>query len=353
MKLAAAGGARNSAILSPGPHVPTAVSFATQHAPIRAQKNEKMNTTRLRDHLLRWVDNAALARMVSPDEPQRIDWVRTIPFVILHVACLAVFLVGWSPVAVGMALVLYLVRMFAITAFYHRYFSHRTFRAGRAAQFLMAVAGASSGQRGPLWWAAHHRKHHRFSDKEPDVHSPVQHGFWWSHMFWITTRPNFLTDYSVVKDLARYPELRWLDRFDKVVPLAVAALMFGLGALLERVAPGLGTNGPQMLVWFLISTIVLFHCTCFINSLAHLLGSRRYRTGDESRNSLLLALITLGEGWHNNHHHYPASARQGFYWYEVDPTWWGLWLLARLRLIRDLRPVPVHVREDATKRIQP
>jgi stearoyl-CoA desaturase (delta-9 desaturase) len=278
-----------------------------------------------------WFDSSAAASHAADGHAKRVEWVRVVPFIGMHLACLLVFVVGWNATAVAVAGGLYLVRMFAITGFYHRYFSHRTFSTSRVAQFAFALIGASSAQRGPLWWAAHHRKHHRHSDTELDVHSPSQHGFWWSHMGWITSAANFPTDMREVRDLAKYPELRWLDRHDMVVPAVLAATLFAVGGL-------------PFLVWgFFVSTIVLFHCTCFINSLAHKLGTRRYDTDDDSRNSLALAVVTLGEGWHNNHHRYPGAARQGFFWYELDITYYGLVVLSWLRIIRDLRPVPARL----------
>jgi len=302
--------------------------------------------------ILSWVDNSRY-ESESDATDRRIDWVRCIPFFLLHAGCLGVLWVGWSPVAVGVAIGLYIVRMFAITAFYHRYFSHRSFQASRLVQFLMAVLGNSAAQRGPLWWAAHHRYHHRHSDEEDDLHSPSHHGFLWSHMLWFTTRSSFGTDVKRVPDLASFPELRWLDRFDWVVPTVLAAGLFATGAILDRSVPGLGTSGMQMLVWgFFISTLAVFHGTCLINSAAHLLGSRRFSTRDNSRNSLLLALVTFGEGWHNNHHHYPASTRQGFYWWEVDFTYYLLRFLEQLGVVRALKPVPVRVLEQG-RRVPP
>lgn len=299
------------------------------------------------DQFLSWFD--ASRRTASDDaEAQRVDWLRIAPFLAMHAACLLVLVVGWSPVAVGVAVVLYVARMFAITGWYHRYFSHRSFKTSRVVQFLFGVLGASSVQRGPLWWAAHHRKHHRHSDTEADVHSPVTHSMLWSHVGWITTPANFVTDRSVVRDLDAYRELRFLDRFDLVVPVLLAGATFALGAWLEAVAPGLGTNGPQMLVWgFFVSTVVLFHATFTINSLAHRYGTRRYETGDESRNNVWLALLTMGEGWHNNHHHYPHSVRQGFAWWEVDVTYYLLRAMAWCGLIWDLRGVPSSIRREA------
>ena len=294
--------------------------------------------------LVGWFDSWVAARHIRDDD-ESIDWLRVVPFLLLHAACLGVVWVGWSPFAVGLAVALYLVRMFAITAFYHRYFSHRAFKASRPVQFVFALLGASAVQRGPLWWAAHHREHHRHADTPHDTHSPREDGFWWSHVGWFLTSKNFRTRVERVPDLARFPELCFLDRFDVLVPLAGLLLAYGLGAALEAWAPGLGTSGAQLAVWSVISTVVLFHATFTINSLAHRWGSRRYATQDDSRNNLWLALITLGEGWHNNHHHYQASARQGFHWWEIDLSWYGLLALERLGLVRDLVAVPPRVLE--------
>jgi len=280
----------------------------------------------------------------------RVDWLRAAPFIAMHVACLSVLWVGVSGFALAVAAGLYAARMFALTGFYHRYFSHKAFRTSRPLQFVFALLGAASVQRGPLWWAAHHRNHHRHTDTERDPHSPRVHGFWRSHVGWFLTPRGFRTDWSRIPDLARYPELRWLDRYDLVVPVALAAGLFLLGGWLEAAAPALGTSGPQLLVWgFFVSTVVLFHCTVTINSLAHRYGSQRFDTGDDSRNNPWLALITFGEGWHNNHHFYPGSARQGFRWYEFDLTYWVLRLMAALGLVRDLKPVPAWVAGKARR----
>ncbi|UPG96307.1 acyl-CoA desaturase [Luteibacter aegosomatissinici] len=293
--------------------------------------------------LRRWFDTAA-----DPGADgaalDRIDWWRAAPFVAMHLACLMVLWTGVSTVALGVAVALYALRMFALTGFYHRYFSHRTFRTSRVVQFVFAVIGASCVQRGPLWWAAHHRHHHRHADTAEDPHSPAVHGFLWSHAGWFLTPRGFRTDLSRVPDFAAYPELRWLDRFDTAVPVLLAVSLYGLGALLAHIAPGLGTSGAQMLAWgFFVSTVVLFHATVTINSLAHRFGSRRFATRDDSRNNLWLALLTFGEGWHNNHHFFPGTVRQGFRWWEVDVTWYGLWLMARMGLVRDLKPIPAWV----------
>jgi stearoyl-CoA desaturase (delta-9 desaturase) len=244
-------------------------------------------------------------------------------------------------VAVIVAALLYLVRMFAITGFYHRYFSHRTFKTSRWLQFVFAVVASTSAQGGPLWWAAHHRHHHRSSDQPEDVHSPHQRGFLWSHLVWFMCRRHLATRTNAVRDWAKYPELRFLNRYDKLAPLALAALLFGVGEILRLTAPGLRTSGWQLLVWgFFISTVVLLHATLAINSLAHVWGRRRYATRDYSRNNLFLALITLGEGWHNNHHYCPGAVRQGFRWWEVDITYYVLCVMSWLGLVWGLRPVP-------------
>jgi stearoyl-CoA desaturase (delta-9 desaturase) len=280
--------------------------------------------------------------------PDKVEFIRVLPFVFLHVGCLGVIWAGWSWSAVVVAALLYLVRMFAITGFYHRYFSHKTFHTSRTAQFIFATIGATAVQRGPLWWSYQHRHHHKHSDAEEDVHSPNKRGFWWSHIGWITSARNFPTDYSQVRDLAKFPELVFLNRFDSLVPAVFAVALFSLGHLLGVYVPSLGVTSWQLLVWgFFISTTVLFHATSSINSLAHLLGRRRYETGDNSRNSLILALITLGEGWHNNHHRYMNATRQGFYWWEIDISYYCLKILSWTGLIWNLKPVPLAAYENS------
>lgn len=301
---------------------------------------------RVLGRLIGWLDND---RYQAPESANAssIDWWRVIPFIALHLAMLAVLWVGVSMFAVFFAMLMYVLRMFAITGFYHRYFAHKTFQTSRMWQFVFALIGASAVQRGPLWWAAHHRMHHVHSDQEHDIHSPHQHGFVWSHLGWFLSHANFATRHDRVKELCRFPELRWLDRYDSVIPLIFALSIYALGSLLENYAPGLHTNGWQLLVWgFVISTIALYHATFCVNSLAHVWGSRRYATRDHSRNNWLIALITLGEGWHNNHHYYPGSARQGFYWWELDLTYYGLRLLAAVGVIRHLKNIPIQIRDQ-------
>jgi len=298
--------------------------------------------------LARWFDSYAGGQEDLHEAELAVDWVRCIPFLTMHLICLSVIWVGWSWVAVGTAIALYLVRMLAITGFYHRYFSHRTFKTSRAVQFVFAVIGNSSVQRSPLWWAAHHRYHHSHADNEDDIHSPRRHGFFWSHVGWFTSKPNFKTRKELIPDLMKFPELVFLDRFDTVVPILLAVTLYLSGIFMEKAHPSWGTSGTQMLIWgFFISTVFLFHGTFTINSLAHQIGRRRYPTRDDSKNSLFLSLVTLGEGWHNNHHFYPGSASQAHYWWEIDITYCFLLLLNRMKLIWDLNPVPEEVLKAA------
>jgi stearoyl-CoA desaturase (Delta-9 desaturase) len=288
--------------------------------------------------LLSWFDSSNISSIENNSEA--IDWLRVIPFILMHLACLLVFFVGWSPIVLWVAVFSYLLRMFAITAFYHRYFSHKAFKTSRIFQFIFALLGASATQRGPIWWASHHRRHHRFSDTDYDIHSP-KHGFLWSHMGWFLCLKNFTMQENCVRDLMKYPELRWLDRFDIIVPIIFAVTLWGCGEYLELYYPHLQVTGGQMLVWgYFVSSIVLIHCTLCVNSLAHVLGSKRFETKDDSRNNGFLALLTLGEGWHNNHHHYPISARQGFYWWEIDVSFYILKLMSWCGIIWDLQSVP-------------
>jgi stearoyl-CoA desaturase (delta-9 desaturase) len=264
----------------------------------------------------------------------------------MHLACLGAFFTGVSRVAVLAAVGLYLIRMFAITAFYHRYFSHRSFRTSRVLQGVFALLGASAAQQGPLWWASKHRHHHRYSDQREDLHSPRQSGFFMSHIGWVPLKKNVATDYTLIPDFARYPELVWINENHILVPFALGLLTFIAGEACALWRPQWGTHGFQMLIWgFFISTVALYHGTFTINSLCHVWGSRRYNTRDDSRNNFWLALITLGEGWHNNHHYYATSVRQGFYWWELDMSWYLLRLMGGLGLVWDFKHVPIHLRE--------
>ena len=257
-----------------------------------------------------------------------ISYPSSIGFVLIHLGCFAAVWTGFTWRAVVMAIVLYLLRIFAIGAGYHRYFAHRAFRTSRFMQFCLAFVAQTSAQRGALWWASKHRLHHKYSDTAGDVHSPVLRGFLYSHVGWIFVPRNDVTEYAIVRDLVRYKELVWLNR-QPYTPAAVLA-----------VATWLIAGWPGLVIGFCWSTVVLWHATFCINSLAHVVGRQRYVTGDQSRNNWLLALMTMGEGWHNNHHAYQASVRQGFRWWEYDPTYYILRLLSWFGIVWDLHLPP-------------
>ena len=254
-----------------------------------------------------------------------------IPFVLMHVACFAAIWTGVTLEAIVLGVALYWLRIFAIGAGYHRYFSHRAYSTSRVFQFILAFAAQSTSQKSILWWAAKHRHHHLHSDTGQDVHSPRHKGFIYSHMGWIFDRRHDVADLTKVADLARYPELMWLHKYELVPAVLLAALCY------------LIAGWPGLVVGFVWSTVLVYHATFCINSLAHVSGTKRYVTGDDSRNNWLLAVFTMGEGWHNNHHAYQGSVRQGFKWWEIDPTYYILWGLSWLGLVWDLKTPPEQV----------
>jgi stearoyl-CoA desaturase (Delta-9 desaturase) len=254
-----------------------------------------------------------------------------IPFVLVHLGCIGAIWSGITWEALAICVVLYWLRIFAIGAGYHRYFSHRAYSTSRTFQFVLAVAAQTSAQKSVLWWAAMHRHHHLHSDTEDDTHSPRHKGVFYSHIGWIFARRNASADLGKVMDLARFPELRFLHRFELLPALALAALCF------------LAAGWSGLVVGFLWSTVLIYHATFCINSLAHVSGSARYVTGDDSRNNWLLALFTMGEGWHNNHHAFQSSARQGFRGWEIDPTYYLLQTLSWVGVVWDLKTPPERV----------
>ncbi len=260
-----------------------------------------------------------------------------IPFATVHLLAFAAPLIAhcsWK--LAGLALGVYYARMAAITIGYHRYFAHKTFRTSRAFQFVLAFLSQTSMQRGVLWWSAHHRDHHRYSDTEKDVHSPMR-GIFWSHVGWILSSEHTAFDESRIKDLMKYPELRWLNTWHLVPPAALGVALFLVG-------------GWDYLVWGLfVSTVMLWHGTFLVNSLNHLWGTRRYATTDTSRNNPLIAVLTMGEGWHNNHHYYQSSANQGFRWWEIDGSFYLIRLFQLVGLVWDVRTAPRKIVENTIK----
>ena len=287
------------------------------------------------------MENHGIKKASLKDE--KINVADSTGFILVHIACILVIWAGISWAAVIALILTYGVRMFAITAGYHRYFSHRTYKTSRFFQFVMAFLGTSAAQKGPLWWAAHHRHHHRHSDTEEDIHSPRK-GFWWSHVGWIMCDKYKCAHMKLVQDLQKYPELNFLDKYHIIAPVTLAVIMTGLGMTLNAYFPELNTSGFQMLVWgFFISTTILYHGTFTVNSLTHVFGRRRFETTDDSRNSFLISIFTLGEGWHNNHHRFPSSERQGFYWWEIDLSHYILRILSWFRVVWDIRKPPERV----------
>jgi stearoyl-CoA desaturase (delta-9 desaturase) len=274
---------------------------------------------------------------VAADDHDDIIYPSAIPFVLVHLACFAAFWSGITWQAVAICIALYWLRIFAIGAGYHRLFSHRAFSTSRVFQFILAFLAQSTAQKSVIWWASKHRHHHLYSDTETDVHSPRHKGFVYSHLGWIFARKHDKADFDKVADLMRYPELMWLHKFELLPPLLLGAFCF------------LIAGWPGLVVGFFWSTVLVYHATFCINSLAHVSGTTRYVTGDDSRNNWLLAVFTMGEGWHNNHHAFQASVRQGFKWWEYDPTYYLLVGLSWIGLVWDLRSPPEAVLRNEQK----
>ena len=258
-------------------------------------------------------------------------------FILMHFIPLAAIYTGvtWNAVILGIAL--YWIRMFFVTAGYHRYFSHKSFETSRFFQFILAFGAQTTGQKGVLWWAGHHRDHHKYSDTEKDVHSLKVRGFYTSHIGWIFDKNNKRVPLENIQDFAKYPEIRFISKHDWIAPWTLGFASF------------LIAGWPGLWIGFFLSTLVTYHSTFTINSLTHKWGNQRYATGEESRNHWLLAITTMGEGWHNNHHYYQASARMGFYWWEIDLTYYVLRFLSLFGIVWNLKGVPKAVRAKTIK----
>lgn len=269
-------------------------------------------------------------------------------FFLIHLGCFLVIWVGVNWTCAIVCALLYFIRMFAITGGYHRYFSHRSFSTSRWFQFVLGFMGAMAAQKGPLWWGSHHRHHHKHSDTELDIHSPGINGLFWAHVGWVLSADYLEYNKDLIKDFNKFPEIQWLDRNHFVPPLVLIGLVFSLGFYLQAYYPSLGVTPFQLFVWgFCVSTTLLYHGTFVINSLTHMWGKRRFKTTDESKNSFLLALITLGEGWHNNHHRYPGAEPQGMYWWEIDISHYILVVLSWFGIVWDIRTHPQRLYEEA------
>ncbi len=271
----------------------------------------------------------------------------------MHLGILAIFFTGTSAVAVVVAFCMYMIRGLGVTGGYHRLLAHRSFKTSRPLQFAFALAGSLAVEGGPLWWVSHHRSHHRDSDNDKDIHSPVTKGFWQSHMGWMMTEGAFHENGANARDLHKFPELKFLQRHYIVFVLGQIAALYALGVVLNAFFPELGTSGAQMVVWgFFISTAVLWHITFMVNSVCHTWGGRPYDTGDASRNNPFIGVLGFGEGWHNNHHMYPFSARHGLLWWQLDATWILLRILQAVRLVSDLKLPKSTARRGETAQTQ-
>ena len=279
---------------------------------------------------------------------RRMAAIVTAGMLLFHVGALGVVFTGASTVAVVSALVYYLIRGFGITGGFHRLLAHRSFTASRPVQFLFALTGSLAIQGGPLWWVAHHRAHHRYTETDRDIHSPKTKGFWRSHIGWMFSPASFNENGAGARDLHRIPELKFLQRNYAFIALGQGVVIYAYGALLARFFPELGTSGLQMLVWvYFIGTVALWHATFMVNSVCHTWGARPFDAGDASTNNWLVVVLALGEGWHNNHHKFANSARHGLRWWEVDMTWIALRVLNALGIVRDLKLPHPQVLADA------
>ncbi len=275
-----------------------------------------------------------------------------ISFIIVHLLPLGALFTGATWFDWALCAFLYFFRMFWVTGGYHRYFSHKSYRTSRFFQFIIAFMAQTSAQKGALWWAAHHRHHHRHSDTPEDPHSMKLYGFWYSHVGWIVGPDYKETDYKTIGDYAKYPELVWLNKYYLVPPLMLAIGVTALGAWVNGGSAALMFTHhglSTLFIGFFLSTVILYHGTFSINSIMHKFGNQRYESGDESKNSLWLALLTLGEGWHNNHHYYEVASRQGFFWWEIDITWYILKMMTWAGLVWDLKDVPDHIKHSRNK----
>ena len=262
-------------------------------------------------------------------------------FWLVQASSLLVLFVPFSVGMVALWAVAHFLRAIGLTLTYHRYFAHRAFKMGRVTQFVWSWIAASAMQKGPLWWAGHHVTHHKFADREGDPHSPLISGFYYAHLGWFLNdvrHDKLAATNPVIRDFGKYPEIRLLDEYYWLPPALMALGMYLYG-------------GMQWLAWgFLLPTMTLAHATFAINTINHLYGSRRFDTVDESRNNPITAFFAAGEGWHNNHHRYQRSARNGFYWWEFDPTWYVIKAMSIVGLAWDVQPVPERIYREARER---
>lgn len=249
----------------------------------------------------------------------------------VHLALIAIPLLEFSYWYLLLFFLMTRIVGLGITVGFHRYFSHRAFKTSRVFQFLLGCAGCTALQKGPLWWAIHHRLHHRHSDQPEDPHSPVVDGFLHGHCGWLFTQDLMTPDQRIVHDFAKYPELVWLDRLWLIPGLAMAALCFAIG----------GWSG--VVIGYCMCVAFIFQVTFAVNSIGHLYGQQRFETGEGSRNNFVLGYLAMGDGWHNNHHRAPTSARHGFAWYELDMSYLTIQIMRRLGIVWDVKQPPANL----------
>ena len=277
---------------------------------------------------------------------EKLSLIVSLPFLSVHIGAIYALTISPSPFALFMVFLMYFIRMFGITAGFHRLFSHRSFKTNRAFQFFLAYAATCSAQMGPIWWASHHRHHHKYTEQIEDPHTPTLKGFFWAHVGWIMSPVNSPTKEEYVGDLMKYPELKWLDKYHYFAPFSLVILLYGLGEFMAVNYAQYNTNGMELVLWgFFVSTVLLYHATFMVNSVCHVFGHRTYDTKDGSVNNFLVAILTLGEGWHNNHHAFPNSEKQGHKWYQIDISHYILWCLSKIGVVWKIRDVP----EDSIK----
>jgi len=262
-------------------------------------------------------------------------------FWLVQVSALLAFAVSFEWWYLAVWGVSHFLRAIGLTLAFHRYYAHRSFQMNRVARFVWTLIGTAAMQKGPLWWAGHHVNHHRFADREGDPHSPAVSGFYYAHIGWFLNdarHDRLEPNNPVVRDFSKAPEIAFLDRYFFVPPLLLAVALFAGGGL-------------PLLIWgFCLPTTTLAHATFAINTVNHLFGSRRFDTRDESRNNVFTALFAAGEGWHNNHHRYQRAARNGFYWWELDPTWYVIRAMAAVGLAWNVQGVPDRIYAEAVAR---
>jgi fatty-acid desaturase len=266
----------------------------------------------------------SLELLSSPRSNPPFNWATVAFFATIHAfALLAPWFFSWSALGV-MLLLHWLFGSIGICLGYHRLLSHRSFQVPKGLEYTIAFIGALALQGGPIFWVAGHRLHHAYTEDEDKDPYSARRGFWWSHMLWMFyPHPEFF-DYQEYKrfapDLERDPFYRWLNRYFFLLQLPLGALLYWLG-------------GWSFVIYgMFVRAVLLWHSTWFINSVTHVWGYRSFNIPDNSRNLWWAAILTYGEGWHNNHHAYPNVAKAGWHWWEYDPTWWAIWLLKHIGL---------------------